>query len=334
MKIDYRKMLFLLVCAMSSLSLHAQNYSKNDLLSFAIECFEKGEYQEARLYIKKYASFDLNDGDKKLVMELSSKCKSCEECQNKANTAFIEGDHSTAELFYIKLKALNPNHPNIQQLIDKCRKQTTENALVDQSVTPPSQRKQIFHSLGSNLENFKSLLLDKDNDYCRSGKNEYIAWCWAGTGYPLNFVNSIEYRTGSIIGFGLYCDIGVDLTKVTVKNTFFSDNHYDDFIMKKFRFVGGVKFYLHKGMFLDCGYGSIVPATADVEYSYYGNLGDDEKTAISKMVSTGHGWLFHIGYNYSSKPYFVGFSGGFSYDVVNKKTAPSINLKIGVAWGL
>lgn len=332
-------MFVLLVCAMSSLSLHAQNYSKNDFLTFAIECFEKGEYQEARSYIKKYASFDLNDGDKKLATELSSKCKYGDEYLNKAKNAFIEGDLETAEQYYIKLKELNPKHPNILQLIDMCHKQVTQNSSVTRSVTP-----QTMYTPKSKV----SL-----NSIFQS--NEYFAWNILGGGYPWNVITGFEYRCGI---FGLFGDIGIDFAKIEVINVdktgykwdpisnttspIYEDKDYSSLCKKNFRYAGGIKIYPYKDLFFAFGYGTIAQTDAEVrcyDFTFY-DWDDDIVERVYKMVPNGYGWLFNIGYNlvpdFSSKSsdFFLGVSGGFSYDVVNKKTVPSINFKIGVAWGL
>lgn len=164
-------------------------------------------------------------------------------------------------------------------------------------------------------------------------QNKYIAWGIVGTGHPWNLVSGIEYRGGGIVGFGLYGDIGMDFTRITVSN----GHNYAHCTKTTFRYNGGLKFFPYRGLFLDCGYGSIAPATAEVKFDYIYLLDADDIIKIRKQVSTGHGPHIHIGYNLvtnlsKGSGFFLGINGGILYDVINKKTAPSFNLKIGVAW--
>lgn len=158
-------------------------------------------------------------------------------------------------------------------------------------------------------------------------RGRYVAWGIAGAGYPWNLVSSIEWRWGGIIGLGLYGDIGMDFTHCGVEGW-----NKDPITAIHFRYAGGLKFYPYRGIFLDCGYGTICPAKAK-----------------SKDFDSNHGVLFHVGYNLylpgdkttishwetgsRITGFFLGVSGGASYDVKNKVYAPSINLKIGMAWG-
>lgn len=147
----------------------------------------------------------------------------------------------------------------------------------------------------------------------KSNYHSDIAWGIAGAGYPWNLVSSIEWRWGGIIGLGLYGDIGMDFTHCGKK-------YGDPITATHFRYAGGLKFYPYRGIFLDCGYGTICPAKAE-----------------SKDFDSSHGVLFHAGYNLfltssGSTGFFLGVSGGASYDVKNMVYAPSINLKIGIAW--
>lgn len=153
-----------------------------------------------------------------------------------------------------------------------------------------------------------------NNSYCQKGKNRYVAWGMAGAGYPWNLVTSIEFRGGELIGFGLYGDIGMDFTS-------WKDSHGDVNTDIYFRYAGGVKFYPYRGLFLDAGYGTI---------------------AKPHGVDHSHGVLFHVGYNLVTNlvdgpnegvGFFLGVSGGASYDVINKEYAPSVNVKVGIAFG-
>ncbi len=197
----------------------------------------------------------------------------------------------------------------------------------------------------------------KDDSYFESKKNNYIAWNILGAGYPWNIVSGIEYRGGGVIGFGIYGDIGLDFTSITYEeynghyiwvggtNTeFVKDTRAFSHVCKTtFRYAGGLKFYPFKGLFVDIGYGTIASTSARVEKMVTGTpyafVDKNEAEEIREQITVGHGILFHAGYNLvtgdlSKKAGFLfGINGGLSYDVVNKKTSPSINIKFGIAWG-
>lgn len=306
----------------------AQKENKDSYLVNAKSCFDKGEYQKARSYIIKYAA---NDGDRKIAKELSTKCQSCEDYLSKANAAYVNGEILTAEQYYIKLKELNPKHPGIREAIDKCKKRISgaEEAAgaVESSLKktdkPKSSIKEYWNSLSK---------IFKDDSYIESGKNEFTA-CGFGGGYPGNVAINFEYRGGGVIGYGLYGEIGLDLTRIDYEP---NGEYKDDFIHKTFRYAGGIKFYPYKGFFIDAGYGTIAKTSAKVtkDLQIYRNLGDEEKKKISDQISIGYGWLFHVGCISVSKKSgsFFSVSGGIAYDVVNKETVPSINIKVGPAW--
>lgn len=188
-------------------------------------------------------------------------------------------------------------------------------------------------------EKKKSKIDLMDNSYCRANKNRYVAWNIAGAGYPWNLVTGIEFRGGGIVGVGLYGDIGMDFTTVEYSYRNNWDNVFREKTVKTaFRYAGGVRFYPYKGLFLDCGYGTIAKASVDSIAVSYSNHSNDIDNDARKKVENSHGVLFHAGYNLVTNlsdgaGFFLGLSGGASYDVINKVFAPSVNLKIGVAWG-
>lgn len=150
-------------------------------------------------------------------------------------------------------------------------------------------------------------------------RGKYVAWNVAGTGYPWNLTDGIEFRYGGIVGIGGYLDFGMDFTDLTYSN---GEHEGTDV---SFHYDGGLKFFLFRGISLDCGYGTIKEASA-----YY----NDYET-------NSHGFLFHAGYNLVTEydemlnvGFFLGLSAGASYDMVNNVAAPSFLLKIGVAWGV
>lgn len=172
----------------------------------------------------------------------------------------------------------------------------------------------------------------KDNLYWEKGK--YIAWNIAGTGYPWNLTDGVEFRYGGVLGIGAYLDLGMDFT-----TKYFINYNRREYETTKvfFHYAGGIKFYLYKGIFLDCGYGTInEPKIEPYDMiDYYGlNI---YKSQLE--IKNSHGLLFHAGYNLATigrndVGFFLSISAGASYDVVNKVLAPSANLKIGVAWNV
>lgn len=236
---------------------------------------------------------------------------------NTAIEKLADGDCDGAQTYYNIYKGITDDaKPYLEKQINDCKAEKLKQS-----------------------EKNKSKIDLMDNSYCRANKNRYVAWSIAGAGYPGNLTTGIEFRGGGIVGVGLYGDIGMDFTTVEYSYR----NNRDDVFQKKtvktaFRYAGGVRFYPYKGLFLDCGYGTIAKASVDsiaIPYSYYSNDIDND---ARKKVENSHGVLFHAGYNLVTNlsdgaGFFLGLSGGASYDVINKVFAPSVNLKIGVAWG-
>lgn len=182
-----------------------------------------------------------------------------------------------------------------------------------------------------------------NNSYCEANKNRYVAWSIAGAGYPWNLVTGIEFRAGGLVGVGLYGDIGMDFTNINY-SCYKADEGGKiqlNTLKTAFRYAAGIKFYPYRGLFIDCGYGTISKAVVnDVELNkgYQWKYEEHSRDDARKAVENSHGLLFHAGYNLvtdlsSGAGFFLGVSGGASYDVINKVFAPSVNLKLGVAWG-
>jgi len=162
--------------------------------------------------------------------------------------------------------------------------------------------------------------------YWEDGK--YVAWNIAGTGYPWNLTDGIEFRYGGVVGIGAYIDLGMDFTGTKFLNTYYSGSRsYTTKVF--FHYGGGLKIFLFKGVFIDCGYGTINKPIVDVGWAY-------QPEGAREKVEYSHGLNFHAGYNLSNfnddYTFFLGLSAGASYDVKNKVFAPSVLLKIGIAW--
>lgn len=148
-----------------------------------------------------------------------------------------------------------------------------------------------------------------DNPYCNAGKHRYVAWNIAGTGYHPKLVDGIEFRYGNNIGFGAYFDVGMDFATIYYEGQYYETE-------TTFHYSGGLKFYFFRGLFLDAGWGT------------------------SSNTPDG-GILCHVGYNFVSNPdintdvvrFFIGISAGVLYDV-SYDIEPSINLKLGIAFGV
>lgn len=230
------------------------------------------------------------------------------------------------EGYFIECKILDVK----KNQIDKIAKYPTNDEQVNNLGIATSKR--VANSLALQL-NVRSI--DQENQ--ENWKNEhgnYIAWSIAGTGYPWNLTDGIEFRMGGIVGIGLYCDLGADFMRITVNN----GHAYTTKTM--FRYAGGVKFYFYKGLFLACGYGTISQPADAVTYDYGYYFLDVERAIVRQMASeSSRGLLFHTGYNLvtthdSDAGFFLGLSAGASYDIKNNVMAPSFLLKIGVAWNI
>ena len=169
-------------------------------------------------------------------------------------------------------------------------------------------------------------------------KGKYVAWNIAGAGYPWNIVDGFEFRYGGVLGIGAYLDFGMDFTPILVTHMYYDGYvSYNHLARVRFRYAGGIKLFIYKWLFIDCGYGTISMPTQEVTYFRDHYLEHDDKVAIRNRIDkNGHGLLFHIGYNivtdFSPVGFFLGISAGASYDFINKVISPSANLKIGIAW--
>ncbi len=181
-------------------------------------------------------------------------------------------------------------------------------------------------------ENHKSKFNLLDNSYCHANKNRYVAWGIAGAGYPWKLITSIEFRGGNVIGVGLYGDIGMDFTNLDYAVRTYDGFYRTQTLKTSFRYAGGLRFFPYRGLFVDFGYGTIATSSITLDGYYL------EDSSAKKAVKSSHGLLFHAGYNLvtdlsAGVGFFLGVSGGTSYDVINKEFAPSVNLKLGIAWG-
>lgn len=263
---------------------------------------------------------------------------------NKAKEQLGKGECDKAERNYNHYKALaHDSLPSLERQIQECIRVQTEaqhhvdTEIVFVPVQVSTSEPKVEPKEEPKKENkFKDFLKDRDNPYCKAKRNRYIAWVVAGAGYPWNVVTGIELRGGGILGLGGYADIGVDFSRFscTINNY---DNYYkphswhNDLTKVTFHWDGGIRFY-YKGLFLSFGYGTI-GRNGDVEIAFsLGESSNDE--AIKKKLRVGHGPNFHVGYNMvtSEWGFFLGVSGGLTYDVVYKVVAPSVNIKLGMSF--
>lgn len=158
-----------------------------------------------------------------------------------------------------------------------------------------------------------------------------IAWGIAGAGYPWNLATSFNFRYGTIVGLGLYADIGAAFTHVSVES---ADNYFASTTVTRLHYAAGAKSYVFQGLNVGCGYGSLHNPLERVKYNFGAELDKNEAKAIRKQFNDNrNGLLIHAGYDwYSDFLFFLGFNGGISYDLKNKKIEPMFNLKIGLSF--
>lgn len=266
---------------------------------------------------------------------------------NKAKEQLGKGECEKAERNYIHY--INLAHDSLPQLyrqIQEClgeqeqarEKVDTEIVFVPVQV-PVTESKSETKEESQKEHKFNDLMKDSDNPYCNKNKNRYIAWAIAGAGYPWNVTMGVELRGGGILGIGGYADIGMDFLPISCDISYVDryDNNvhsYEtEFFQVSFKYIGGVRLF-YKGLFFSLGYGSVTriqPIELKYDNDYFA---DDIKDDILKMIK-GHGLHISVGYNLvtpSANGFFLGISGGFAYDIVNKAFAPSFNLKLGMSF--
>lgn len=260
---------------------------------------------------------------------------------NKAKEQLGRGECDKAQRNYKHYKELaHDSLPQLYRQIQECiRVQTEARQQVDTEIVfvpvqvPTSEPKVELKEEPKKKNKFKDFLNDRDNPYCKAGRNRYVAWAVASAGYPWNVGTGIELRGGGILGLGVYADIGVDFSRFscTINDCDFDGKPFiwhNDLTKVTFHWGGGIRFY-YKGLFLSFGYGTI-GRNGDVEVAFSsGESSDDD--AIKKKLRVGNGPNFHVGYNLvtSEWGFFLGVSGGLMYDVANKVVTPSVNLKMG-----
>lgn len=261
---------------------------------------------------------------------------------NKAKEQLSKGECEKAERNYRHYKELaHDSLPQLHRQIQECiRVQAEAQHHVDTEIVfvpvPTSEPKVELKEEAKKENKFKDFLKDRDNPYCKAKRNRYIAWAVAGAGYPWNVATGIELRGGGLLGFGGYADFGMDFSRFSCTINDY-DNYYrphswhKDLTKVTFHWDGGVRLF-YKGLFLSFGYGTI-GRNDDVEVAFSLDESSDDD-AIKKKLRVGHGPNFHVGYNLvtSEWGFFLGISGGFAYDVVDKVVSPAVSLKIGMSF--
>lgn len=263
---------------------------------------------------------------------------------NKAKEQLGKGECEKAERNYRHYKELaHDSLPQLHRQIQECiRVQKEAQHYVDTEIVfvpvqvSTSEPKVEPKEEPKKENKFKDFLKDRNNPYCKAGRNRYIAWTIVSAGYPWNVGTGVELRGGGILGLGGYADIGVDFSRFSCTINDYDNNYrphswHNDLTKVTFHWDGGIRFY-YKGLFLSFGYGTIGRNGA-VEIAFsLGESSNDE--AIKKKLRVGHGPNFHVGYNMvtSEWGFFLGVSGGLTYDVVYKVVAPSVNLKLGMSF--
>ena len=260
---------------------------------------------------------------------------------NKAKEQLSKGECEKAERNYRHYKELaHDSLPQLHRQIQECiRVQTEAQHHVDTEIVfVPAQvstsEPKVEPKEEPKKENkFKDFLNDRDNPYCGARRNRYIAWTVVSAGYPWNVGTGIELRGGGVLGLGGYADIGMDFSRFSYDvdnyNNLGELKHWQLKETKiSFRWDGGIRLF-YKGLFLSLGYGSI-GKVANVKFE----LGEYTEDVIKERTRIGHGLCFNVGYNLitNAPGFFLGVSGGLTYDVVNKVVAPSVSLKMGMSF--
>lgn len=246
------------------------------------------------------------------------------------------------ETYKMYKEKISGGNTEVEQRILKCREdqRQKEQIPVQQNVTAQvkgNNGKLDLSETNERGEGNKNLWKDRDNPYCKAGRNRYVAWTIAGAGYPWNVTMGVELRGGGILGIGGYADIGVDISRyqfeyvINYDKDIISNNHI--IVHSNFRYIGGLRLF-YKGMFFSIGYGSISRVSSvSLEYNDVDAYWEVWKDDLSK-IEKGHGLHVNIGYNLCTEPwgFFLGVSGGFAYDVVNKIMVPSFSLKLGMTF--
>lgn len=269
---------------------------------------------------------------------------------NKAKEQLGRGECDKAQRNYKHYKELaHDSLPQLYRQIQECiRVQTEARQQVDTEIVfvpvqvPTSEPKVELNEEPKKKNKFKDFLNDRDNPYCKAGRNRYVAWAVASAGYPWNVGTGIELRGGGVLGIGGYADIGMDFSPITcavhyvdVYHNITGEPFFEDRIIKtSFRYIGGVRLF-YKGIFISVSYGSVAKVKANVSLEYDGDYSRNYAKDARKIVQNGHGPQVHVGYNLvtpSANGFFLGISGGLAYDVANKVVTPSVNLKMGMSF--
>lgn len=269
---------------------------------------------------------------------------------DKAKEQLAKGECEKAERNYNHYKNLaHDSLPQLDRQIQEClriraqasQKVDTEIVFVPVQVTASESKAELIEE--PKKENkFKDFLKDRDNPYCKAERNRYIAWAVVCAGYPWNLGMDIELRGGGILGIGGYADVGMDFSTISCNvkyvDQYITNVHsYETNVLKiSFMYNGGVRLF-YKGVFLSFGYGSVARVNPAISLEYYATPGGDDvvKTDARERVHNGHGVRVNVGYNLvapSADGFFLGVSGGFAYDIVNKVVVPSFNLKLGMSF--
>ncbi|MCQ2330304.1 MAG: hypothetical protein MJZ93_07105 [Paludibacteraceae bacterium] len=185
----------------------------------------------------------------------------------------------------------------------------------------------------------------KDNDYINNGRNKYVAWGVVGANYPWSVNSSIEFRYGNTVGFGLYGELGVGVSKLDIKAIHHPDSavrlpqdKLQDKIFGFFSYSAGIKFFPYRGLFIGCGYGSYLKYPLKIECPDENTSKQNKDYCKDAMRNPNSGVQCLLGYDFVNKmehnySFYLGVKGGIIYDIKNKSVIPLAGLKLGVAFG-
>lgn len=183
-----------------------------------------------------------------------------------------------------------------------------------------------------------------DNDYVDNERNKYVAWGIVGASYPWNVNSSIEFRCGNTVGFGLYGELGVGVSKLDIKALHHPDSEIrlqQDKLQNKifgfFSYSAGIKFFPYRGLFIGCGYGSYLKYPLKIECPDENTGEQNIDYCKDAMRNPNSGVQCLLGYDFVNKmkynsSFYLGVKGGIIYDINNKLIVPLVGLKLGIAF--
>ena len=138
----------------------------NNYLQEAKACFDKGDYECAKIQYKLWQEWEGKD--------MSAHVKNAEDCLKALNTAdamFGENNYLIAETYYKKVLEINPNDPYAKKQYDLC-KENLYTSTSSSSSSPDNSNQTVSSQSSANLQGVKLLFIKGGNFIMGSPKSE------------------------------------------------------------------------------------------------------------------------------------------------------------------